>query len=299
MALNIQREIPIPKPIRSLALLVCMTAAGLVPAADALFVRGDCNADGDPSCQVTDPLLLLGYLFQRGEKPPCLEACNSNGDERLDVTDAVYFLLHCFAGGPSPPAPYPACGSDPTPALSCDGHPPCEECASQDARGVGECARVVGVFWDGSRCSTQSGCSCEGEDCGDGFDSLEECYAAHGRCDIPCDALDATAVGACEKLLGVSWNGRQCRLLSGCECVGADCDDLYDSLEECAAAVEGCPANCTPMDVHDRFTCEPIQGYYWDGGECKGLTGCECEGLDCDKLFVTPEACAAAHEECI
>jgi hypothetical protein len=289
-----------PATVRSLLFSAGILSAGLAPADDALFVRGDCNADGDPSCQVTDPLVILEYLFSRGEAPPCLEACNSNGDDRLDVTDAVHFLLHCFGGGPSPPAPYPACGSDLAPALGCEGHPPCAVCAPQDARGVGDCALALGVFWDGARCRFVSGCSCEGEDCEDGFDSLDECYAARvDRCDTPCDPLDARGVGACEKLLGVTWNGRECRTLSGCECEGADCADLYASPDECAAAVQGCPANCAPMDVHDRFTCEPVQGYYWDGAECKGLTGCECEGADCDKLFPTPEACAAAHEECL
>ncbi len=283
----------------SLALLAGVFAPRSASPAEAPFVRGDCNADGDAACQVTDPIFLLGHLFTGGKAPPCLEACNANDDDGVDISDAVYFLLHCFAGGPPPPAPFPDCGTDPTPSFACDDFPPCAgACAPQDARGVGPCAAIVGIFWDGYRCSYHSGCSCEGKDCSNGFDSIEECYAAHDACETPCDPMTAKGIGDCKKLLGWSWNGRECRLLGGCECEGDDCGRLYASEDECAASVSGCPALCTPMDVHEVGTCERVLGWSWDGQDCKSLSGCECEGTDCDKLFVSPDDCLAAHARC-
>lgn len=279
--------------------LVLLGARGL--AAGTAFVRGDCDAGGGAGCSITDPIFLLSHLFTGSDEPPCHEACDANDDGGLDIADAVYMLQHCFAGGPPPPAPYPSCGEepDPGPGLGCGEFLPCAgSCAPQDARGVGACLAIVGIFWDGSRCLWHSGCSCEGADCGESFESLEACYAAHESCATPCDAMTVRGVGACKLLLGFYWNGRQCRSLGGCECEGEDCDRLYDSEEQCTTAVVGCPASCTPMDVHEVGLCEPVHGYFWNGKECKVLSGCECGGPDCDKLFTSPDECAAAHAAC-
>jgi len=63
--------------------------------------RGDVDRDGD--LDVTDPILILQYLFLGGARPYCLSVADADASGPVDVTDAVYLLLHLFAGGPAPP----------------------------------------------------------------------------------------------------------------------------------------------------------------------------------------------------
>jgi len=286
-------------PVRRVISIMALLTISAPAFAQTTFIRGDCNADGQAGCQITDPIFLLLALHAGIGQPSCLEACNSNDDGQVDISDAVYQLNFCFLGGTAPPAPADTCGADPTPSVSCESFPPCSgSCAPQDAMGVGPCDAIVGIFWDGSSCRWHSGCNCEGEDCDEGFDSLEACYEAHAVCPSACDAMDAAGVGDCKRVLGFAWTGRDCRRISGCECAGEDCEGLYESGDECLAVVVGCPVVCSPMAVEEVGTCEPVHGYYWDGSNCRVLSGCECAGEDCGRIFADPEACAAAHAAC-
>ena len=85
------------------------------------FIRSDGNADG--IADLGDAITALLLLFQGGSVT-CFAAVDGNGDGFLDVSDVVYQLDWLFAGGLAPPAPFPDCGSVPTP-LSCDSYPPC------------------------------------------------------------------------------------------------------------------------------------------------------------------------------
>jgi PKD repeat protein len=82
------------------------------------FVRGDVNQD--LTLDITDPIALLGYLFS-GSSNNCTQALDANDDSSLNLADAVSLLGYLFSGSASPGAPFPSCGSDPTPggALSC------------------------------------------------------------------------------------------------------------------------------------------------------------------------------------
>lgn len=100
-------------------------SVGAVPEGSegAVFVRGDADADG--SVTVTDPIVILSYLFLRGDEPGCLDAADSNDDGAVDVSDAVRTLLHLFGGLTLDP-PLGACGPDATPdALDCLSATPC------------------------------------------------------------------------------------------------------------------------------------------------------------------------------
>lgn len=55
-------------------------------------------------------------------------------------------------------------------------------CDAMDARGEGFCEMYMGVVWDGSGCVGISGCSCDGTDCGDLYDSLTDCQSDHAGC---------------------------------------------------------------------------------------------------------------------
>jgi len=263
------------------------------------FTRGDCNADGNISggtlCDVSDPVFLLNFLFLAGGAPPCMDACDSNGDRDVNIADAVFQLWYCFLGGPAPPEPFPGCGRDPESTLGCVDFPWCHEgCGPQDARGVGPCDMIVGIFWDGLRCRYQSGCSCEGADCSGKYDSIAACYRAHLDCGSVCDRMEVRGIGSCEMVLGWFWDGLRCRALSGCECGGADCDRLYQGPDECEADVSGCAPYCEPMDALGVGPCAAILGWTFDGKRCQSLSGCSCEGKDCDRIHASPEECQAS-----
>lgn len=72
------------------------------------FLRGDIN--GDTKVDLSDGLALLGFLFQSGREPPCMQAADTNSDGTFNISDPVFLLNHLFRGGAGPGAPYPECG---------------------------------------------------------------------------------------------------------------------------------------------------------------------------------------------
>ena len=93
----------------------------------AVFIRGDCNADG--TVNISDATCILNWLFASAEAPGCVAATNANGDEATNIADATYLLNHLFSGGPAPLAPFPDCGPGRLPAdkeLGCANPPDCQ-----------------------------------------------------------------------------------------------------------------------------------------------------------------------------
>lgn len=168
-------------------------------------------------------------------------------------------------------------------------------CPAQDAAGEGACTLFLGYRWNGMSCEGISGCSCVGADCGELFNSLEECQRKFCRC--ACEPMDAKPEGACEAILGWAWDGARCQQLVGCNCVGEDCGKLFASEADCLRDHEACP--CVRQDVTPVGLCEVILGWYWDGGKCDALVGCSCSGPDCGELFAGPGECNKAHLKCL
>jgi len=168
-------------------------------------------------------------------------------------------------------------------------------CPPQDAQGQGACALFLGYRWNGMTCEGISGCGCVGADCGELFNTLEECQRKFCRC--ACEPMDAKPEGLCEAILGWAWDGQRCQQLVGCNCVGTDCGKLYASGTNCLADHESCP--CVRQDVTPVGLCEVILGWYWNGGRCDPLVGCSCSGPDCGELFAGPAECQAAHLKCL
>ena len=80
-----------------------------------------------------------------------------------------------------------------------------------------------------------------------------------------CDPMEAEAVGDCEAILGVAWNGVECVTLVGCECVGADCGALYEGPDACMAAHADCLGgnDCAGLGLEActaAEACNPIMG---------------------------------------
>ncbi|MFN0057944.1 MAG: choice-of-anchor Q domain-containing protein [Planctomycetota bacterium] len=85
----------------------------------ALLVRGDCGGNG--GVEITDAMIVLFFLFGGIDASPCHSACDLDDDGAIELDDAIFLLNALFlVGAPPPAAPYPDCGSDPTPdALGC------------------------------------------------------------------------------------------------------------------------------------------------------------------------------------
>lgn len=181
-------------------------------------------------------------------------------------------------------------------------------CEAQDARGEGACRALLGVVWDGTQCVTIGGCECVGADCLERFDSLESCESAYGQCLVapppePCAAQDARGEGLCRLWLGVAFDGRACVSLGGCECVGADCDALYESVERCEAAHAECiappPPSCEAQTLPEGDCRGPTRsfGWRWDGNACAEVFRCGCDDR-CLSLYASEEACRRDRAHC-
>jgi hypothetical protein len=100
-----------------------LTVSGELLRPDAaVFRRGDATADG--RVDISDPIRILGYLFQGGNNPiVCQDAADADDSGSLEITDPIYILHHIFLRGPPPPPPgIEHCGEDP----SADELAPCE-----------------------------------------------------------------------------------------------------------------------------------------------------------------------------
>jgi hypothetical protein len=83
------------------------------PPPQVTFRRGDVDSNG--LVELTDPILVLNYLFLGGRDPDCKEAADTDDNAIIDITDAVNSLTYQFLGGTDLPSPGPrVCGADPT-----------------------------------------------------------------------------------------------------------------------------------------------------------------------------------------
>jgi hypothetical protein len=177
------------------------------------------------------------------------------------------------------------------PDLDC----PVGPCFAQDVRFEGGCEPAHRYWWNGSSCVGDAGCECVGADCSETFGDQATCEAAFATCGMPpgdCDVDDARGEGDCRPLFGYAWNGFSCNPVTGCECIGGDCDSLPAGQAECDAVHDSCgpPPTCES----DR---ECGAGGYCDScarGSCEVcedcVSGCRphsCEGdgpVTCDEL---------------
>ncbi|MEC9477500.1 MAG: hypothetical protein VX764_10720 [Planctomycetota bacterium] len=89
-----------------------------------LFIRGDANTDG--VVDIGDPIQVLLYLFSGGILQ-CDDSADINDDGVVDIADPIELLTQLFIIPSNPiPAPFPDCGTDPTPdQLDCLEYPNC------------------------------------------------------------------------------------------------------------------------------------------------------------------------------
>jgi hypothetical protein len=110
--------------VNSMTVLPRIGKAGTVffspaEAGRGVFVRGD--ADGNGQVNISDAVVLLGYLFLGEDPVECLDAGDANDSGTINVADAAYCLNFLFRGGMIPPPPFPNPGLDPSEdRMNCD-----------------------------------------------------------------------------------------------------------------------------------------------------------------------------------
>jgi hypothetical protein len=171
-------------------------------------------------------------------------------------------------------------------------------CRPQAVGGEGGCMDLLGIQWNGVECTELYGCSCTGEDCGAIYPTFSDCWASRRGCDGLCNAQIATAMGACDTVLGTYWTGAACEVLSGCECRGEDCVHGYVDGSECEHFNRSCLGKCDGQDATAMGTCEMVIGVFWNGAGCSTLSGCTCAGMDCANEYASEEECMFAHRGC-
>ena len=63
---------------------------------------------------LTDAVATLGFLFQSGSPPVCLDAGDVDDSGSIGISSIVALLNFLFTAGPAPAVPYPNPGLDPT-----------------------------------------------------------------------------------------------------------------------------------------------------------------------------------------
>ncbi len=332
--------------------LIVLTLAACSPKTETVVEKLTCGSTGlflksHDACGAMD---VKSVGDENGNHCKCFlgwawtgSACEMLGDcacEGADCDKLTETKEACEAKHSTCAKPKLACGSS---ALHAATH---DRCEAMDAVGGPDengnmCRCMIGWAWNGSSCTGLGGCVCVGADCDKLTDTQEACEARHSGCSSTtglscgssalhakqaqgCAAMDAKAQGDanghCLCFLGYAWNGKECAGLSDCTCVGADCDKLTLTLEDCQAKHLACAPQtkltcgstslhlnaytaCAAMDARavgddSGAHCNCMLGYAWDGKDCVGLGDCACVGADCDKLEQTREACLARHSAC-
>ena len=147
----------------------------------------------------------------------------------------------------------------------CSNCPPGQACPPvvQYCDQSGQCGTAIPT------CEVPPGDSCDGAACGTPCVTTCDfpgCTPAKGLCNAAgtcttgspvcsgatCKGMNAQGQGLCDGFFGFTWNGTQCVGVTGCSCVGTDCNKLFKSVDDCldkksACACQGklCGAFCT------------------------------------------------------
>jgi hypothetical protein len=295
----------------------------------------DAKAVGDANGHC---LCIMGFAWD-GSQCVALGDCACEGADCSKLTETIEECQAAHATCSNQLAL--SCGSS---ALYSKSHDVCGamDVKDQPDENGNHCKCMMGFAWNGTECVGLGDCACVGADCDKLTETIEACQAQHLSCSSvknklscgsaaltsksfdACTAMDAQGVAddsgvQCRCVLGFVWDGSQCLSLGGCACLGADCDKLTSTLEECEAKHTSCTskpsytcgaaqlrskvhAACAAMDAvaegDANGHCLCMLGYAWNGSDCVGLGDCACVGADCDKLTETRDECLAKHTGC-
>jgi hypothetical protein len=144
---------------------------------------------------------------------------------------------------------------------------PCPPPSCEDLCNVVACQ----VCWDGSSVCSVGQC-------------IEEVCTLVGDACPPepgCDPAQAKGQGACAEVLGFVWDGDDCTGIAGCSCVGANCNQVFPTHDQCMGVHAACvspPSPCSGKpcgelcDQCDDFGC--VIGFCDADGVCAGPPTC-------------------------
>lgn len=238
-----------------------------------------------------------------------VDHCPTNGPEECrTITDGCQ-TTYCLAA-PCEEAP-PQCPDDYIYVGECD--PDQEDCVQiQGACGLTHYCQYLPVTCDAEPVCPEGtapvtncadpGLQCEG--CEDGScTEVSACGSTLICKKADCSPQQAQGFGACRALLGYRWDGQACQAIGGCECRGADCQNLHQDVESCERANAACEpqqASCGPHNnAYFPTDVATIGGYAWDGQQCVALLGGgPCQGPDCPFVYNTHQGCKDAFAHC-
>ncbi len=307
----------------------CALPLGVVWNGTACVSISGCECEGD-DCDD----LYASIAECEADFTTCVE-CSSDTD--CGATESCFFPDGaCGAPGtcspippslPCDPAAEPVCGCDgetyacDAAAISAgvsidrDGRCAPTGCTAQDATGTGACAAVFGIFWNGTACTSYSGCDCEGADCAAAYESVAACEADYASCIEPtgCDSDDDCGGDICYFAEGVCGGPGECSPIPpslpcgpsdaevcGCDGVTYDCHGQATSNGISIDHEGRCgPApSCDAMEAAPEGECALPLGIVWNGATCESISGCECVGADCSLLYRSFETCEEDHRDC-
>ncbi|GEM_PF-1544988 len=99
--------------------------------------------------------------------------------------------------------------------------------------------------------------------------------------------------------------GPDCEFAPCPPCTPGDKTTAPDGCNDCfcqddgswACTLRACDP-CAPQDAKGIGVCEVFLGFAWNGSGCEIVSGCTCEGTDCDALHESLEDCQASVPDC-
>lgn len=297
------------------------------PNSDCKRIDGECGA---VTFCLRDAPCPDGAAFACPDDYVPVERCDEDLESCMATTICGQ-TLYCYYDGPMCESIAPQCPEGSRHVPSCDGADAdpdqCPECADGscsterfcditltckksdcdplDAKGQGLCQLPLGITWNGQSCELISGCECVGSDCDNLYFDEASCERSNLFCEdtmISCQARNnAYFPQEVAVIGGYAWDGRQCvGLLGQGPCQGPDCPYVYDTLAQCQQTFGHCQNNttCLAQDARGVGLCDADFGAAFNGNSCYTISGCDCRGADCDKLYMDVESCKNATLQC-
>ena len=176
----------------------------------------------------------------------------------------------------------------------------CNTCSCTD-EGTWACTEMA----CSTPCKSDADCPQPGSPCHNAVCEAGQCTLVElPGCGNQCAPQEAKGDGLCDAWFGYAWDGVSCQSISGCSCVGADCDKLYKTPDDCKLAHEGCTSECTGPIIDCSA---PPPGCNYVGGGCVngqwtcGDLVCEAQcksSADCPLIGAPCELCPDGSTSC-
>lgn len=238
----------------------CETA----PKAGECWSDADCNANQECIAAINCPCGALCFAAtQVGTCEPVAAGCYDEEDcgfaQTCHITNDCCSPEGCVPGAPCPDVCVPCgvCEQKKSECSADDDCPKANECLFEEecpdcvyanppckapCYAWGKCVPLPNDCLNDAECDDGQICELETY-CPPCIDNDPPCLApcwAQGQCVDPsndCPTIDVNSFGFCEMLLGVGFDGNECKYVSGCGCDDS-CDSIFQTMEACLKACE-------------------------------------------------------------